>query len=92
MEFKGVVNINNKNEVICFCSHQEVLQGKCICQKRDDCPEAIISVEILEGTRPSEKNINQVSKSISEITKSTVKIKEGLSKLEREVKKTKFRL
>ena len=92
MEFRGVVNIDSRGDIICFCSQREVLQGKCICHKKDDCPEAVISVEVIEGTRPSEKNIDQVSKSISEITKSTVKIKEGLSKLEQSVKKTKFRL
>jgi hypothetical protein len=92
MEFRGVVNINAKGDVVCFCSQREVLQGKCACHKRDDCPEAVISVEVLEGTRPSEKNINQASKTISKVTKSTEKIKEGLSKLEQAVKKTKFRL
>ena len=92
MEFRGVVNINDKGDVVCFCSQREVLQGKCICHKKDDCPEAVISVEVLEGTRPSEKSINAVSKSIYEITQSTVKIKEGLSKLDQAVKKSKFRL
>jgi hypothetical protein len=92
MEFRGVVNINSKGDIICFCSQREVLQGKCICHIKDDCPEAVISVDVLDGTRPSEKSIDRVSKSVSEISKSAGKIKAGLSSLEQAVKKTKFKL
>jgi hypothetical protein len=92
MEFRGVVNINEKGEVVCFCSEKEALQGKCLCQTRDNCPDAIISIEVIPGTRPSEKGVKKVAKATKDITKEVVKIKEGLSRLEQAVKKTKFRI
>ncbi len=92
MEFRGVVNINDKGEVVCFCSQEEALQGKCLCQNKDDCPEAIISIEIISGTRPSEKGIKKVAKAKEGVAKEVIKIKEGLSRLEQAVKKTRFRI
>jgi hypothetical protein len=92
MEFRGVVNIDAKGEVVCFCSHSEVLQGKCLCRNRDDCPEAIISVEVMPGTRPSEQGISKIVKAKKNVAQDVVKIKEGLSRLEQAVRKTKFRL
>ena len=91
-EFRGVVNINDRGEVVCFCSQEEALQGKCLCQKEKDCPEAIISVEVIPGTRPSEKEVKQILKTKENFTKEVTKIKEGLSRLEQAVKKTRFRL
>ena len=92
MEFRGVVNINEKDEIVCFCSHIEVLQGKCICKDRDNCPEAIISVEVIPGTRPSETGAKKIVKVSRDVVKEVEKIKEGLSRLEQAVKKTKFRI
>ena len=92
MEFRGVVNINEKGEIVCFCSQKEALQGKCLCQERDNCPEAMICIEIIDGTRPSERGIKKIVKTKENIVKDVAKIKEGLSRLEQAVKKTKFRL
>lgn len=92
MEFRGVVNINDKGEVVCFCSQEEALQGKCICQVRDNCPEAIISIELIPGSRPSEKGVRRTSDVGKKLVKETTKIKEGLSRLEQAIKKTKFRV
>ncbi len=92
IEFRGVVNIDDRGNIICFCSQEEALQGKCICQKRHNCPEAIISVEVIPGSRPSERGAKQVSKAVSDAAKDVNKIKEGLSRLEKAVKKTRFRL
>ncbi len=92
IEFRGIVNINDKGEVICFCSHTEALQGKCLCRNKDNCPEAIISIEIIPGTRPSEQGVKQASKAKQTIAKEVTKIKEGLAHLEKAVRKTKFRL
>ena len=91
-EFRGVVNINDKGEIVCFCSQEEALQGKCICLDRDDCPEAVISVEIIPGTRPSERGVKKIVRTKENIVKEVTKIKEGLSRLEQSIKKTKFRL
>ena len=92
VEFRGIVNINAKGEVVCFCTHAEALQGKCICQNRDNCPEAIISIEIIQGTRPSEKGLKDLIKAEKSVIKEVTKIKEGLSHLEKAVKKSKYRL
>jgi len=92
MEFRGVVNIDENGEVICFCSEKEALQGKCLCKDRDDCPDAIISIEVIQGTRPSESGVKKVVKAKDNIVKEVIKIKEGLSRLEQAVKKTKFRM
>ncbi len=91
-EFRGVVNIDDRGNIICFCSHEEALQGKCICQKRDDCPEAMISVEVIPGSRPSERGVKKMSKAASDVVKEVNKIKEGLAHLEKSIKKTKFRI
>ncbi len=92
IEFKGVVNLNAKGEVVCFCSEQEVLRGKCLCKDRDDCPDAIICIEVIPGSRPSEQSVKKVEKTVQKITKETNKIKEGLAQLEKAIKNTKFRL
>jgi len=92
MEFRGVVNINDKGQVVCFCYQTEVLQGKCTCQDRDDCPEAVISIEVIPGTRPSERGVKKVVKAGKEVAKEVIKIKEGLSRLEKAVRNTKFRI
>jgi hypothetical protein len=92
VEFRGVVNINEQGEIVCFCSLEEALRGQCLCQNKYDCPEAIISVETLPGTKPSERGIRQVVVDTERVAKEVTKIKEGLSRLEQAVKKTKFRL
>ena len=92
MEFRGVVNINDKGEIVCFCSKQEALQGKCLCQNRYDCPEAIITIETIPDSRPSERGVKKAVKATEKVVKEVVKIKEGLSRLEQAVKKSKFRM
>jgi hypothetical protein len=92
MEFKGVVNINEAGEVVCFCSHKEVLQGKCACHKKYDLPQAIISVEVIPGSRPSEQAAKKADKAGRELVKDANKIKEGLTQLEKSVKGSKFRV
>jgi len=91
-EFRGVVNINEQGEIVCFCSQEEAMRGQCGCQNKYDCPEAMISVEVLPGTRPSEQGIKQVVVGTERVSKEVTKIKEGLSRLEQAIKKTKFRL
>jgi len=92
MEFRGVVNINEAGEVVCFCSHKEVLQGKCTCQKKYDLPQAIISVEVIPGSRPSEREVKKVKKAGREIVEEVNKIKAGLTQFEKAIKGSKFRV
>ena len=92
MQFRGVVNIDSNGEVVCFCTKDEALRGQCSCQNKYNCPEAIISVDVISGTRPSEREVQKVTKVGKDLTKQVTRIKEGLSQLERALKKTKFRL
>ena len=92
IEFRGVVNINDKGEIVCFCSQMEALQGKCVCKTRDNCPDAIITIEIISGTTPVEQGIRKVKKASKDVGVELDRIKQGLVKLEKAVKNTKFRL
>lgn len=92
MEFRGVVNINEEGEVVCFCSHKEVLQGKCSCQKKYNLPESLISIEVLPGTRPSERGVKKLEDAGEKAIREVNKIKEGLTQLEKSIRGTKFRL
>ena len=91
-EFKGVVNFNTKGEVVCFCAEKEVLQGKCRCKVRYDCPEAIINIEVIPGSKPSERAVQDVEKSGKAVIQDFSKIKESLVKFEKSIKGTKFRI
>ncbi len=91
-EFKGVVNFNDKGEVVCFCSEEEYLRGSCTCKFTYNCPDAIISIEVIPGTKPSELGPQKVEKQINKVAKETIKIKEGLAELEKALKGRKFRL
>ena len=93
VEFRGVVNFNGSGEVVCFCSKAEVLRGNCTCQKRDDCPEAMISIEVIPGTRPSEQKLKEEIKKVDRaLTHDFSKIKESLARFEKTIKGSKFRL
>jgi len=92
MEFRGVVNFNDKGEVVCFCSQEEYLRGACTCKFTDDCPDAVISIDVIEGSRPSEMGTRKVKKTLEVVVKETGKLKEGLAQLEKAIKGKKFRL
>ncbi len=93
VEFRGVVNINPQGEVVCFCSTEEALRGKCKCQRDHDCPEAIINFEIIQGSRPSERGVTKIRKTTAKIDRQVIKIRESLSQVEKSVKKfSKFRI
>jgi len=91
-EFRGVVNINEKGEVVCFCSQEEYLRGACTCKFTDDCPDAVISIDVIPGTRPSEMGSQDAKRVTKKLAKETIKIKEGLAELEKAIKGRKFRL
>ncbi len=91
-EFKGVVNFNTKGEVVCFCSEKEVLQGKCGCRDRYDCPEALVTIEVIPGSKPSEKKVRDIKKTGQEIIQDFSKIKESLVRFEKSIKGSKFRI
>ncbi len=91
VEFRGVVNINEAGEVVCFCSKQEELRGGCHCRKKYNCPDAIISIEVIDGTRPSDAAVKNLDKVHLKAVKEVSKIKEGLANLEKSIKRTNFK-
>jgi len=86
------VNFNDKGEVVCFCSHEEYLRGACTCKFTDDCPDAVISIDVIPGSRPSEMGPRKVKKMLKGVVKETNKLKEGLAQLEKAIKGKRFRL
>ena len=95
----SIVNINSDGEVVCFCSYEEYLAGKCSCRNKYNCPEALISVEVIPGTRPSDQVTTKLKASSTEMKKSlqgiesgAKKIKEGLTHLERSLSKNRHRI
>lgn len=94
-----IVNLNVEGEVICFCSYEEYTQGRCACRDQYDCPEALIEVEVLPNTKPSEQAVIKLRNSSKEMEQAlrgaeagAKKIKEGLSRLEQTLTKSRFRL
>jgi len=100
ISFCGVVRFDSNGQMVCFCYEQDVKAGICECQRKFDCPEAKIDISIIPGTRPSEiqgAEINRTNRDVENAIKSTVKsaekIKEGLSQLEKAIKRnSKFRI
>jgi hypothetical protein len=100
ISFCGVVRLDSSGQLVCFCYEQDVKAGICECRRKFDCPEAKIDISIIPGTRPSETQgaeIVRVNRDVENAIKSTVKsaekIKEGLSQLEKAIKRnSKFRI
>lgn len=92
-KFHGIVNLDESGEVLCFCSYEEYEAGRCSCRTKYDCPEAMIEIHVIPGTKPSEQATSQISaksrelkNNLQNIEKSATKIKEGLSNLEKSLK------
>lgn len=100
ISFCGVVRVDSNGQLVCFCYEQDVKAGLCECQRKFDCPEAKIDISIIPGTRPSDlegADLARANRDIESAIKSTVKsaekIKEGLSQLEKSIKRnSKFRI
>lgn len=89
-----ILNLNSDGTIECFCPYTDYLRGDCACRDKFDCPEAIIDIKIVTGSRPSEKITGDLNKIEREL-KTTVrnarqqsrKIKQGLVGLEKAVGK-----
>lgn len=89
----AIVNFDESGEVLCFCSYEEYAAGRCACRNTYDCPEAMIEIRVIPGTKPSEQIMSKIGAKSRElknnlrgIEKSASKIKEGLSNLEKSLK------
>ncbi len=98
-KFHGIVNFNASGEVVCFCSYEEYLRGKCVCREENDCPEAMIEITVLPNSRPSQQSTQEIKKAQRETTKAlqkvtgqTNRIKQGVTRLERAIKGSRFRI
>jgi len=98
-KFHAIVRFDRNGEVICFCSYDEYLRGKCDCRDKHNCPEAMIDITVLPNSRPSEQEVKKVERAEKEISKSlkkaaeeTNRIKQGVTRLEKAIKGTRFRI
>lgn len=98
-KFHGIVNMNSAGEVICFCSYEEYLRGKCVCREKHDCPEAMIEITVLPNSKPSEQSVQEIKKvqkqtsgALRKALAQTNQIKQGVSRLEQAIKGTRFKI
>ena len=89
-QFHGIVKLNAAGEVVCFCSYDDYLRNACACREKYDCPEAMIEVTVLPGTRPSDQDLlplKEMERDIKKVSKNINSIKRGVSRLERDMRK-----
>jgi len=98
-KFHGIVNFNEAGEVVCFCSYEEYLRGKCVCRETKDCPEAMIEITVMPTSKPSEKGVREIkkvqketTKALKKVTAQTNRIKQGVTRLEKAIKGSRFRI
>lgn len=85
----GIVNFNEEGEVICFCSYEEYQAGRCACRNRQDCPEAMIEITVIPGTKPSEQAKVELEKTFKDVEHGAKTIKQGLYELEKTLRNRK---
>ena len=86
----GIVRLNSDGKVVCFCPYDDYLRNRCVCRDKFDCPEAMIEVTVIPGTRPSDQDLEPLRKAertIKKVTKNINSIKKGISRLERDMRK-----
>ncbi|KKM87810.1 hypothetical protein LCGC14_1265090 [marine sediment metagenome] len=75
---------------MCFCTYDAYLRNRCVCRDKFDCPEAMVEVTVIPGTRPSEQDLaplRKAERTIKKVTKNINSIKKGISRLERDMRK-----
>jgi len=98
-KFHAIVRFNTNGDLVCFCPYDNYLRGGCGCRDKYDCPEAMIEITVLPKSKPSEQTVNKIKKADKDITKSLKqtevslnRIKQGVSRLEKAIKGTRFRI
>jgi len=93
-----IINVGSDGDIKCFCPYEEYLQGKCECRDKYDCPEAILEVKTILGTRPSEQTSlkrnaadRELKTAERKIKRHTQKIKEATAKFEKSIKNIRFK-
>ena len=88
-KFHGIVRFDSTGEIVCFCSYEEYLRKGCACRERFDCPEAMIEITVLPGTKPSDRSMESLKKAgrkIKKVSKSINSIKWSFSSRKRHEK------
>ena len=86
----GIVRVDENGDTVCFCSYEDYLRGVCGCRERFDCPEAMVDITVIQGTRPSDQDLlplKKAKRNMKKVSKSINSIKQGVSRLERDMKK-----
>jgi hypothetical protein len=97
--FHAIVRFDSQGELVCFCAYEDYLRGECGCREKYNCPEAMIDITVLPQSRPSERGLKKMTKVTKEanqafkkVAEETNRIKQGVSKLEKAIKGTRFRI
>ncbi len=94
-KFHGIVNFNAAGEVVCFCSYDEYLKGKCFCREKKDCPEAMIEITVIPSSQPLQKIkkvVKETNQALKKATAQTNRIKQGVTRLEKAIKGSRFKI
>jgi len=89
-KFHGIVRLDADGNVVCFCSYEDYLRGLSPCREKFDCAEAMVEVTVIHGTRPSDQELaplKKVERTIKKVSKNINSIKQGVSHLERDMRK-----
>lgn len=97
--FHAIVRFDSQGDVTCFCSYEDYLRGKCGCRERYDCAEAMFEITVLPSSRPSEQVLQKakkaqdgVARTLKKAAEETNRIKQGVTRLEKAVKGSRFRI
>lgn len=95
----AIVRFNAEGKLVCFCPYDNYLRGGCGCRDQYDCPEAMIEITVLPKSRPSEQQASKIeraekeaSKHLKDAANNLNRIKQGVSRLEKAVKNSRFRI
>ena len=89
-KFHGIVRLNSVYEVVCFCPYEDRLSKEGACRDKYDCPEAMIEITPIPGTRPSDyilEPLKKAQRTMKKVSKNINSIKRGVSRLERDMRK-----
>jgi hypothetical protein len=98
--FRAIVNLDEDDDVVCFCPYEKYLKGDCRCRNQGlDCPEAEVDITVMPNSRPSDQSKSEIKKVVREVKKvnrdlknAAGRIKQGVSQLEKATKNSRWRI
>jgi hypothetical protein len=98
-KFHAIVRFDSRGEMVCFCPYEDYLRGQSECRDKYNCPEAMLEITVLPGSKPSEQGLRKVRKVTKEITQTfkkateeTNRIKQGVTRLEKAIRDSRYRI